>query len=413
MKGLRKYLSPFTPDQSGAVSALYELGGIIVIIDAGGCVGNICGFDEPRWASKKSAIFSAALRDLDAILGRDELLVEKIGDALENSSGNFVALVGTPIPSVIGTDYRALKRLTQQRCQLPVITVDTNGMENYDVGAGKAFLNLFKTFADPTTGASFDVGIIGAVPQDLPSPQSPAMLKRLLAGNGFPDSVCYGSEADGIAAFRNAPRAKLNWVVSPSGLAAARYLETTCGTPFITGFPLTAEGSDRLMQRIRQYIKPEKPAVSSAAKMMPHLQPVTPDLPAGELLRTTLTGKKALIIHQQIIADELRTLLEKPTAAGQHRFAQVDTASWFILDDELKRPNDFRLIEEDDLAAAVRTNGYDTIIGDALFKRAIPDFTGTYLALPHFAVSGSLSAPRNDTEFLQALREPAAQDGSR
>ncbi|HBN57365.1 MAG TPA: nitrogenase molybdenum-iron protein, partial [Lachnospiraceae bacterium] len=45
MKGLLKYLSPFAPDQSGAASVLYDLGGITVICDAGGCTGNICGFD--------------------------------------------------------------------------------------------------------------------------------------------------------------------------------------------------------------------------------------------------------------------------------------------------------------------------------------------------------------------------------
>ena len=49
MKGLRKYLTPFAPDQSGAVSVCYALGGMVVIVDAGGCAGNICGFDEPRW----------------------------------------------------------------------------------------------------------------------------------------------------------------------------------------------------------------------------------------------------------------------------------------------------------------------------------------------------------------------------
>ena len=49
MRGLRKYLTPFAPDQSGAVSVLFELGGIVVICDAGGCTGNVCGFDEPRW----------------------------------------------------------------------------------------------------------------------------------------------------------------------------------------------------------------------------------------------------------------------------------------------------------------------------------------------------------------------------
>ena len=41
MKGLRKYLTPFAPDQSGAVSVLFEFGGIIVICDAGGCTGNM------------------------------------------------------------------------------------------------------------------------------------------------------------------------------------------------------------------------------------------------------------------------------------------------------------------------------------------------------------------------------------
>lgn len=49
VRGLWKGLTPFAPDQSGAASVFYELGGILVICDAGGCTGNVCGFDEPRW----------------------------------------------------------------------------------------------------------------------------------------------------------------------------------------------------------------------------------------------------------------------------------------------------------------------------------------------------------------------------
>lgn len=94
MKGLRKYLTPFAPDQSGAVSVLYELGGILVICDAGGCVGNVCGFDEPRWFSRKSAIFSAGLRDMDAILGRDDRLVAKLTSAVEKLDVSFAAIIG-------------------------------------------------------------------------------------------------------------------------------------------------------------------------------------------------------------------------------------------------------------------------------------------------------------------------------
>ena len=70
MRRLFRYLSPFTPDQSGAASVLFELGGIIIICDAGGCAGNVCGFDEPRFQMQKSAVFSACLRDMDAKIGR-------------------------------------------------------------------------------------------------------------------------------------------------------------------------------------------------------------------------------------------------------------------------------------------------------------------------------------------------------
>lgn len=120
MRGLRKYLTPFAPDQSGAVSVLYEFGGIIVICDAGGCTGNICGFDEPRWFESKSALFSAGLRDMDAILGRDDRLVAKLADAVTKLDAKFAAIIGTPVPAVIGTDYHALKRMAEKKVDLPI-----------------------------------------------------------------------------------------------------------------------------------------------------------------------------------------------------------------------------------------------------------------------------------------------------
>ena len=147
MKGLLKYLSPFAPDQSGVCAVLYDLGGIIVICDAGGCTGNICGFDEPRWFVRKSAIFSAGLRDMDAILGRDDRLVEKLKDTAQKVDASFAAVVGTPVPAVIATDYKALKRMAQKRCGLPVITVECTGTRLYDEGAQDVYLQLFQNFS--------------------------------------------------------------------------------------------------------------------------------------------------------------------------------------------------------------------------------------------------------------------------
>jgi hypothetical protein len=154
MRGLRKVLTPFAPDQSGAVSVLYNLGGLIVIIDAGGCTGNVCGFDEPRWHGARAAVFSAGLRDMDAILGRDTLLVSKIASAAERIDARFVALVGTPVPATIATDYKALKRMLEKKVSLPILTLPTDGMKLYDSGESVAYKELFETFAGDDVNAS-------------------------------------------------------------------------------------------------------------------------------------------------------------------------------------------------------------------------------------------------------------------
>ena len=47
---------PLAPDYSGAASALFDLGGIVVMHDASGCTGNFTGYDEPRWMGSRSAV---------------------------------------------------------------------------------------------------------------------------------------------------------------------------------------------------------------------------------------------------------------------------------------------------------------------------------------------------------------------
>ena len=70
----------------------------------------------------------------------DDRLVAKLADAAEKIDANFAAVIGTPVPAVIATDYRALQRMCEKKTNLPILTVDTNGMELYDVGEEKAWL---------------------------------------------------------------------------------------------------------------------------------------------------------------------------------------------------------------------------------------------------------------------------------
>jgi hypothetical protein len=359
MKGLRKYLAPFTPDISGAAAVLYALGGIIVISDAGGCTGNVCGFDEPRWFSSKSAIFSAGLRDIDAILGRDDKFIDKIKIAAARLDAAFVAVIGTPVPAVIATDYRALRRMTEARIGLPALAIDTTGMALYDEGQEKAYKALFETFTNGLRGGEDFVCVLGATPLDLPTPGSAAHIKNALErSNGIKAVVC--GEEDSLEFIERAGEARKNIVVSPSGLKIARDLKEKLGTPYETFYPLDGFDSRRF--------------------------------------REAHGGKRVLIVHQQVLADALRKELEK---CGS--FERISAASWFRMDEELMREGDARLAEEDDLLRFVETGNFDTVVGDPLFARALRGWRGDFVPLPHFAVSGSLHAAEREEDFWHGL----------
>ena len=352
MRGLRKYLTPFAPDQSGAVSVLFELGGIVVICDAGGCTGNVCGFDEPRWFEQKSAIFSAGLRDMDAILGRDDRLVAKLTDVVQKIDAMFVAVIGTPVPAVIATDYLALKRMSEKKIKLPILTVDTDGMELYDKGEEKAFLELFKIFAIEKYQAEEDrIGILGMTPQDVSDLDAADKIRDLYQQKYGKQAVCY-CMGDGLEEIREASSVSRNIVVSPAALMTAKYLEKTFGTPYEIHYPLVDE--------------------------------LIPDV--------DYTGKEVLIVHQQVIANSIRKELLKKGAK------RVQIASWFMMKPELRKDTDLHLRDEDDYINLVEKEAYDVIYADPCMKRMTPKFDGNFIDTIHFAVSGHLAEARGSED---------------
>lgn len=360
-KGYREILTPFAPDQSGAVSVFYELGGITVICDAGGCTGNICGFDEPRWFRARSAVFSAGLRDMDAILGRDEKLVKKLADAAallseggEDKTPAFAAIVGTPVPAVIGTDFRALERMSEKKTGLPCIGIACDGMEYYDKGAEKAYLALFEKFAkkpgnETDAERNGPIGILGAQYMDLGGIADYEALREYTEKEFGKRAVIYGSRADGTEAFSDPTSVCENLVITVSGYEAAKALLSKYSVPFRCCNPL----AERQIRKIAE--------------------------------NTSVAGKRILVVHEQITANSCRKVLQELGAGS------VDTATWFMLKKELSEAGDFHLSEETDLARAVCSEKYDMIIADPVMLPLLRDcFDGVFAGLPHFAVSGKL-----------------------
>lgn len=356
VRGLWKGLTPFAPDQSGAASVFYELGGILVICDAGGCTGNVCGFDEPRWFGERSAIFSAGLRDMDAILGRDDRLVAKLTDAAEKIDANFAAVIGTPVPAVIATDYRALQRMCEKKTNLPILTVDTNGMELYDVGEEKAWLTLFKTFAgkdvasqkeaseEDDSSKKMKIGVLGLTPHDVSDLNIEEKFRK--SENENTHYICYGMRA-GIDKVKTAGSADKNLVVAPAALETAKYLEKEFGTPYEVGYPFVDE-------------------------LIPELG---------------YESKKILIIHQQVIANAIR---QEIRTRSDEQNTEVTVASWFMMKSELSEEGDLSLKEEKDYCKLVQNGNYDVVFADENMRGLVPGFKGTFVNVRHFAVSGKL-----------------------
>ena len=343
MSKLLTHLSPFAPDDSGACAVLYELGGITVICDAGGCAGNVCGFDEPRWHEKSSALFSAGLRDMDAILGRDKLLIDKLVKITEQVPAQFTAIVGTPVPAVIATDYQALKRMAEKKTGLPCIVIPTDGTKQYDTGAEAAYDAVFDTFATeqyPTKKGK--IGILGATPLDTGYTRACDVTK----GMHYSEIVCFGLDS-GLDEIRRASECESIQVVSPSGLKTAKLLKERFGIPYV----------------ILSILPDEMLSVSDR-----------------------IGDKRILIIHQQYAANHLRDLLY-PMDDFEPWPEQIDCATWFHFDKSLAKENDFRIRSEAELREAVKQ--YDLIIADKAFRRAVPDYTGEWFDFPHYAVSGS------------------------
>lgn len=326
MKKLLKHISPFAPDISGACSVLYETGALTVVCDAGGCAGNVCGFDEPRWLKKKSPLFSAGLRDMDAILGRDDRLIEKLTLACKQTEPVFSAIVGTPVPAVIATDYKALERKAEEKTGIPCICINTDGTKHYDEGEEKAYYILFKKFAKEGTAPKGNKkAVLGATPLAASVSDKKELQKYLK------EETVFFSLGSDISQYINVGDFSHITVVSPSGIKAAQYLKEKFGISYDIDYPFIPE---HILEQIKN-------------------------------------SKRTLAIHQDVYLKGLRKRGFEGDCATFFKRVQEDTMI-------LKEEEDLKNIAYD----------YDVIIGDISLKKIIPDYKGSFIDLPHFGLSG-------------------------
>jgi len=210
-------------------------------------------------------VYISALTETEAILGDDDKLIDDIVYTAGELSPRFVAVCGSPVAMMVGTDFQAIAAAVEERTGIPAFSVETNGMHSYLAGVSKALLALSEHFCrgDAVRSQDLSANILGATPLDFSVNGSMESIKRWLTGNGFRLVSCMamGSSLDEISL---AGSAHVNLVVSYSGLAAAKALQKQFGTPYVAGVPFGTGYADMLAAELRRAAESRKSSAPCA-----------------------------------------------------------------------------------------------------------------------------------------------------
>ena len=255
----------YTADVSGVCSALYELGGMTVMHDPSGCNSTYNTHDEIRWYDQDSLIFISGLTEIDAILGNDRKFIDDIEHAARELHPKFIALAGSPIPFMNGTDFPAIARVIEVETGIPAFPVPTNGMHDYVYGAGIALEEIAKRFVEvpdsKKDGSSRSVNLLGVTPLDFGPQENVELLKANLEQYGW-KVVSTWAMGDELETLQRSAEADVNLVVSAVGLRAAKVLREKFGMPYVVGTPnqwMVEEISNALDKAVVR--QPEQPTV--------------------------------------------------------------------------------------------------------------------------------------------------------
>ena len=386
MSQLCLYLPPFSSDYAGVCSALFELNGMVVIHDASCCSRNYTGFDEPRWFGNRRPIFCSGLREIDAIMGDDEKLLRKICNGYHalSEKPDFLALLGSPVPTIIGADMPGIAQEAERTLGIPALGFSTTGLRYYNVGIREAMLALTKRFTRDPSGPARGVNLLGLTPLDYSDNCNGQDVIAQVQAGGFPVVCSYmmGLTLDDI---RRAAEAQVNLVLSQSGLGLARYMKKRWGIPYVAG---AFVGSD-----------------PSAVLSLLHQ---TCRDGADRFLHAPASGQShTLIVGDQVIANSIRCRLIE-----QFGLPAATVATFFDLDSELAQEGDVHLHSEEELCQLQDGPQYCTVIADPLVGN-LPEMEGkAFFPLPHVAISSKLywhAYPVFQSQALDGLLEEAAR----
>ena len=379
MARISLWLPPFSPDYSGAAAVLFDLKTVTAMHDGSGCTGNYTGYDEPRWYGSASGIFCSGLREIDAVLGDDEKLIRKMIRAAEDIRPDILALIGSPVPMVIGADLAGIARELEERTGIVSMGFNTTGTAYYDKGAYMAAAELLRRFAPAGERRPGRVNILGALPMDFYKGRETALLKAFLEDAGYEVGLTLAMDYT-LEQLRRAGTAQVNVAVSRFGLLTARYMEREYGIPYLCGFPAGEQAQQGWLAALERTAREQVSRIWEDADS------------AGSARAEA--GASILIVGEQGTAASMRTGFR-----GEMGFSRVAVGCLYGAEKCLMESGDVNLPTERDIKAAVNSGAYDLVIADPFLKCLLERENVGFLPFAQYAVSSKLGTGAQASVF--------------
>lgn len=377
MNGVYRCLSPFAADYSGVCSALYGLGGAVLLHGPTGCAGAVREIDEPRSYDGDEDLFSSAMSEMSAVMGSEEALIDMIIEMVRLVGGRFAALVGTPLSAFTGVDLKGVARATGEKLGLPVFAFDTNGFENYASGVKKAYIELAQYFLRPG-GKKIPggVNVLGATPLDVGTERHLGMLLSLLKRSGL-TVVSVWTMGASLEDLEKSSRAKVNLVVSQTGLSLAKLMESKCGIPYVCGVPVGRKAAAHLVKLLQM-----KAGKDDAVDK--------PDGPEsdGDVIQWEMSDLSALIIGEPVLCSSIRRCLARDFGVNRAVIASMFPLVE-IKDTGLLVEGDVYVEREKNLEQLINCGEFSVVVGDPYYRELLlPESDVVFVPIPHTALSG-------------------------
>lgn len=404
MKQVSVTLSTYTADVSGVCSALYELGGMVVIHDPSGCNSTYNTHDEPRWYEMDSLVFISGLSQMDAIMGNDDKFIHDIVRAAKELQPRFIALVRTPIPLMTGTDFEGISRVIEKQTGIPVFYFPTSGMHTYVKGAGMAMETIARELV-PADGESvkerknkqenpLKINILGATPLDFSINSTLDSIKEFLSQHFEIISIfAMGSSIEDI---QRAGEADVNLVISSVGVLAAKVLEERFHTPYVIGTPIigfenvlaekliesawTKKSQTAYFSVLQKAHKKDTANFTTMqnAEAVSNLKKIRS---LTERIEKNKVSGNVYIIGESVISQSLKAALALRYGIEATVICPLETEPEYTEKDVLL------LSSEEDIKEAIMDA--DTVIADPIYKTICSEKVN-FVAMPHEAYSGRI-----------------------